>query len=247
MTVAPTIHRHVDAGVTCCDPLWEEAYRRFETPEQEISKFQSRLKKFGITDDHPTDARLAELFCGRGGGLIALADLGFTNLTGVDLSLTLLEQYWGADRKEPAELHLADCRSLPFADASLDAVIIQGGLHHLPNLPADLESTLSEVRRVLSPSGHLYVVEPWLTPFLAFVHKVVANRWVRRCWDKGDALAQMIDHERETYEQWLDMPDKLMPVFHEHFVVDQQITSWGKLQFKGRPRSSPNPNQGPRH
>ena len=33
--------------VECCNTDWEEAYRRFETPEEEISKFTKRLNSLG--------------------------------------------------------------------------------------------------------------------------------------------------------------------------------------------------------
>lgn len=225
----PQITRHVDAGETCCDPAWEAAYKRFETPEEEIEKFRRRLRWFAL-HRQPKDLRIAELFCGRGGGLIALQRLGFTNIEGVDLSESLLQEYRGA-----AKLHLADCRNLPFETGSLDAAIVQGGLHHLPQLPADLDAVLSEVRRVLKPTGTFYAVEPWQTPFLRFVHAVVERRIVRRVYKKGDALAEMTEHERTTYEQWLGQPVEIMRVFTGHFTVQRQATSWGKLRFAGTP------------
>ena len=117
----PVINRHVHSGTVCCDPAWEDAYKRFESPEEEISKFIKRLHLLGL-ENRPRDIRVAELFCGRGGGLTALKRLGFTHLEGVDLSETLLLQ-----NQTGATLHLADCRDLPFEDASLDAVIIHGG------------------------------------------------------------------------------------------------------------------------
>jgi hypothetical protein len=64
-----------------------------------------------------------ELFCGRGSGLHALGELGFTKLEGVDLSASLIEQYDGS-----AKLYVGDCRGLPFGAQSKDIVIIQGGL-----------------------------------------------------------------------------------------------------------------------
>jgi ubiquinone/menaquinone biosynthesis C-methylase UbiE len=82
-------------------------------------------------------------------------------------------------------------------------VIVQGGLHHLKTLPDDLQQTLSEAARVLRDNGVFVVVEPWLTTFLAFVHTVCRSRIARRVSLKIDALATMIDYERETYEQWL--------------------------------------------
>ncbi len=227
-----TIIRHLDTGAVCCDPDWEAAYKRFETPEQEIEKFVRRLRAFGL-DQTPKDARIVELFCGRGGGLVALERLGFTNLDGVDLSDTLLDQYRGS-----ATLHLADCRRLPLNDRSFDAAIVHGGLHHLPNLPDDLNAVLKEVQRVLQPDGTLYVVEPWLTPFLRFVHAVVQQPLVRKIYSKGDALATMIDRERETYEQWLSQGNRVRASFQQCFETKAERAAWGKWIFAGRPRRS---------
>jgi ubiquinone/menaquinone biosynthesis C-methylase UbiE len=226
----PQIIRHVETGETCCDPEWEQAYERFETPAEEIEKFVRRLRAFGL-DQQPKDIRIVELFCGRGGGLVALQQLGLTNIEGVDLSETLLRKYRGV-----AKLHLADCRNLPFDDHSFDAAIVQGGLHHLPSLPNDLDSVLSEVNRILQPAGTFYVVEPWLTPFLRFVHAVVQQPLVRRIYRKGDALAEMIEHERETYEQWLGQPEQLLDVFKRCLAVGKQRTAWGKLVLTATPR-----------
>lgn len=231
----PDISRHVSTGQICCDPEWEAAYRRFETPEEEIAKFIRRLRAFGI-HKQPKESRIVELFCGRGGGLIALERLGMTSIQGVDLSETLLKQYEGT-----AKLHLADCRDLPFENGSFDAAIVQGGLHHLPQLPEDLESVLSEVNRILVPDGRFYVVEPWLTPFLRFVHAVVEQPIVRRFYKKGDALAEMTEHERVTYEQWLGQPKELLGVFCRYFDVKQQATTWGKLRLVGKPTKASQP------
>ena len=226
---AQIVH-HVAAGQMCCEPEWEDAYKRFETPEEEIAKFTQRLKQFSF-DSLPRDACINEIFCGRGGGLVALERLGFTNIEGTDLSDTLLQEYRGI-----AKLHLADCLNMPFDDKEYDAVIVQGGLHHLPRLPSDLDQCLGEVSRILKPDGMFYVVEPWSTPFLRFVHFVVEKKLMRKIYAKGDALAAMIDRERVTYEQWLGQPEEILSVFDKHFDSQQKQTSWGKLTFSGIPR-----------
>lgn len=223
------IIRHLDAGETCCDPDWEAAYKRFETAEEEIAKFTKRLQSLGV-DQLPRNARIVDLFCGRGGGLKALERIGMENIEGVDLSETLLKQYHGIGK-----LHLADCRRLPLACQAYDAVTVQGGLHHLPTLPADLDSVLSDVRRILKPSGKLFVIEPWLTPFLRIAHTIVERPLVRHVYGKGDALAEMIDRERETYEQWLGQPNQILEVFDRYFATVQRRTSWGKLIYVGVP------------
>ncbi len=213
------------------DP-WEAAYLRFETPEQEIHKFIARLKRLRARQ-WPRDAEIVELFCGRGNGLIALQLLGFTRLEGVDFSPRLLAQYKG-----PAKCTVADCRKLPFPDRSKDGLIVQGGLHHLPTLPDDLEQTFSEMQRVLRRHGRVIFVEPWLTPFLKFVHWVSENPLARRLSNKMDALATMIQFERRTYEQWLNQPELIQKIASAHFVPLHESFAWGKWNFLGTPRSS---------
>lgn len=221
------IHRHLDQGVECCDPIWEEAYRRFETPEEEIAKFTARLQRLGA-GALDRQSRILELFCGRGGGLHAWKRLGFSNVEGLDLSESLLQQYKG---DEP--LHLADCRQLPFEDASFDLAVVQGGLHHLPELDGDLAACLSETCRVLRPGGEFWMVEPWMTPFLKWAHQITNLSLVRRLYPKGDALATMTEQEAKTYYQWLSCPEKLLATFNDHFRSRYQRIAWGKLEFAG--------------
>jgi ubiquinone/menaquinone biosynthesis C-methylase UbiE len=203
---------------------------RFETPKQEIQKFVSRLQKLGAAQ-WPRNAEIVELFCGRGNGLSALERLGFTHVEGADLSPRLIAQYRGS-----AKCFVADCRRLPFADRSKDVLIVQGGLHHLPALPEDLEKTFSEMQRVLRKDGRVVFVEPWLTPFLKFVHAVSENPLARRLSNKMDALATMIQFERRTYEQWLTQPDLIRKSARTYFTPIHESFEWGKWNFVGHPR-----------
>jgi SAM-dependent methyltransferase len=211
------------------DP-WEAAYLRFESPEQEIHKFIKRLTRLGASQ-WPREAEIVELFCGRGSGLIALDRLGFTHVEGVDLSPRLVAQYRG-----PAKCTIGDCRRLPFTDRSKDVLIIQGGLHHLPALPDDLNQTFSEMHRVLRSSGRAVLVEPWLTPFLKFAHALSENPLARRLSNRIDALAVMIQFERRTYEQWLGQPELIRKVARSHFVPAHESFTWGKWNFVGTPK-----------
>lgn len=210
---------------------WEAAYLRFETPEEEIRKFTERLRRLGASE-WPRDIKVVELFCGRGNGLQALAGLGFRNIEGVDLSPRLLAEYKGQ-----ARCHAGDCRELPFADQSKDAAIVQGGLHHLPALPGDLDRVFAEIRRVLRPEGRVVFVEPWLTPFLWFVHGVAAIPLARRASGKLDALAVMIENERQTYENWLRRPQEISELARRYFRAERESFGWGKWNFVGRPRT----------
>ena len=211
--------------------LWESAYRRFETPEEETRKFIRRLLELGARD-WPRDASIVELFCGHGNGLHALTRLGFTRLEGVDLSAGLLAEYTG-----PAKCYVSDCRSLPFPNRSRNIAVINGGLHHLPKLPEDLERTLSEVHRVLREEGQLAIVEPWLTPFLTLVHQVCNVAIARRLSRKIEVLATMIELEQPVYGCWLAQPKEILTAFNKFFEPQKCKASWGKLLFVGKARS----------
>lgn len=220
----------VEPRTTIGHCTWEDAYARFETPEQEVRKFMRRLRKLGA-DAWPKDAQVIELFCGRGNGLETLRRLGFGNIEGADLSASLLAQYRGSSKT-----HLCDCRELPLPDRSKDVVIVQGGLHHLPDLLDDLRRVLREVNRVLRDNGRFMVVEPWMTPFLAFVHKTCRIRVIRRLSNKLDACATMIELEHPTYDDWLARPRLIHDLLEEYFVTERCWIAWGKLMFVGRPR-----------
>ncbi len=212
----------------CCNPEWEAAYARFETPQEETAKFLARLRRLGAPGWR-RDLEVVEIFCGRGGGLRAWETLGFTALEGVDLSENLLAQYSGG-----ARLYVGDCRRMGFADSSRDVICVQGGLHHLPVLMEHLEETVAEVRRVLRPGGRFVVVEPWLTPFLRLVHALCARALVRRASGKIDALARMIDGERQTYLQWLSRPAEIRAALARGFSTERQEVAWGKFSWVGR-------------
>jgi SAM-dependent methyltransferase len=206
---------------------WERAYLRFETPDQEIRKFMRRLERLGAPS-WPRDARILDLFCGRGNGMVALERLGFTSLHGVDLSPRLVQLYRGRGRGVAG-----DCLALPIRTASHDVAIVQGGLHHLPDVAAHLPMVVSEVHRVLRPGGRFVVVEPWLTPFLRGVHWAVRLP-LRRMWGRLDALATMIEYEGDTYRRWLARPDFVLSALTRTFTPELSEQRRGKLLFVGR-------------
>ncbi len=220
----------VHEPLTCCDPAWEEAYLRFETPLQEVAKFRRRLERLGASN-WSRDVAIVELFSGRGNALHAWQQLGFSRLEGVDLSDRLLRQYRGN-----ATLYVCDARELAFEAASRDIVAVQGGLHHLQQLPQDLDRTLAEVARVLRPGGLFVAVEPWLTPFLSVVHALSEIRLVRRALPKFDAFAIMTERERDTYENWLRNHAMVLALLQRHFEPQHLRKRLGKLEFVGRRR-----------
>ena len=93
---------------------------------------------------------------GSGNAAIAAARLG-CRATGSDYVPALLER--GRERARAERLTIdfveGDAESLPFGDASFDAVTVGFGIRNVD----DLEAGLHELRRVLRPGGRLGVLE----------------------------------------------------------------------------------------
>ncbi len=207
---------------------WETAYRAFESPEEEVRKFRRRLQGLGA-DGWDRHSRVVEVCSGRGSGLRAWHSLGYPNVLGVDLSSAMVSGYDG-----PGRCIRGDARSLPLDNGSCGIAAVQGGLHHLAS-EDDVERALSEMRRVVGPRGRVLLVEPWPTPFLGFVHSVCRIGLARRLSKKIDALATMIEEERETYERWLSAPAEHLALV-ERYVRPQVLRyRWGKIVAMGSP------------
>ena len=123
---------------------------------------------------------------------------------------------------------------LPFDDASFcDIAVVQGGLHHLNELPGDLNRTLLEVKRVLRPSGRVVIVEP-LVDAVSVSGSFSLSPPRGSCWAKLNALATMIEFERHTYEQWLRQPRLIRQSLDRHFKPEIVRVCYGKLMYVGR-------------
>ncbi len=90
-----------------------------------------------------------------------------------DLSLPMLRQ---AAQKPALRALMSPAEALPFADASIPAIVIIDALHHVH----DQAQTCAELYRVLAPGGTLVVEEPDLRTFtvklLALAEKLLLMR-----------------------------------------------------------------------
>jgi len=97
--------------------------------------------------------RVLDACCGTGDLAIAARKAGAGDVVGIDFSARMLER---ARRKAPElEWQQADVLSLPFEDASFDAVVVGFGVRNVE----DLEAGIRELRRVLRPGGRLGILE----------------------------------------------------------------------------------------
>ena len=77
---------------------------------------------------------------------------------GTGVARALGHRWWGADVVANDALDLlADARALPFATASLSALVLKDALHHV----GDVDDFLDEAARVLRPGGVVAVFDPY--------------------------------------------------------------------------------------
>ena len=98
--------------------------------------------------------RVLEVGCGRGIGLEILLQHGAAAVVGCDLDSTMvaLAQQRVAIYGDSARVFVGDAAALPAPDASFDAVVDYGVMHHIPEWP----QALQEIARVLRPGGTFY-------------------------------------------------------------------------------------------
>ena len=117
-----------------------------------------------VAHDLPSGGVAVDVGTGTGTGTFAIAlaarraDADIKGVDGDPQILALARRKQGAGA---VEWHEGLAQTLPFEDASADAVTISLVLHHL--LPEDKRAALSEIRRILKPGGRLHIAD-WGRP-----------------------------------------------------------------------------------
>ncbi|MBM2848775.1 MAG: methyltransferase type 11 [Anaerolineales bacterium] len=91
--------------------------------------------------------RVLEVGCGRGVGIEILLALGAAHVTGFDLDpkMVALAQKRVAKYGDRARVFVGDAEAIDAPDATFDATVDYGIIHHIPNWP----QALKEIARVL--------------------------------------------------------------------------------------------------
>ena len=98
--------------------------------------------------------RVLEVGCGRGVGIDILLTRGAANVVGFDLDgeMVALARKRAAKYGDHAHVFVGDAAAIAAPDASFDAVVDYGIIHHIPPWP----QALREITRVLRNGGSFY-------------------------------------------------------------------------------------------
>jgi len=124
----------------------------------EMQRHQGRLKLWEakVAKSFPAHASILNIGCGTGREAFALHAMGF-RVTGVDVSETAVAIARGAAAEQDVciDFLVTDGTSLPFDDASFDAVILWAQTFGLFHGGENQHHILMECKRVLRPGGLL--------------------------------------------------------------------------------------------
>lgn len=146
--------------------------------------------------------RVLEVGCGWGVGIEILLSLGATYVAGFDFdpAMVVLAQSRLTKYEDRVALFVGDATTIAAPDATFDAVVDYGVIHHIP----DWSQALHEIARVLKPGGIFYFedllkgfISAWPTRML-FDHPQ-ATQFKGREFQTGLAAA---DLQVQQWRQW---------------------------------------------
>ena len=171
--------------------------------------------------------RVLDLATGSGDVAFALADAlpGRARLTGMDFCQPMLDEAVRKRTTNPRwasiEFKQGDGMALPLEKNSFDAITISFGLRNM----ADRHTALTEMRRVLRPGGHLFVLEfsqPyfWFKPiYFAYLKFLLPS------------VAAVVTGDRSAYEYLCGSIEK----FPDREKMSGEITQAGFRRVHGTP------------
>jgi SAM-dependent methyltransferase len=134
----------------------------------------------------PKQARLLDYGCGYGRTLGELHDAGWRNSVGVDLAPAMIAR---GRREHPwLDLRLVDGPSVPETDGAFEAAFLFAVLTAIPD-ETDQIAVMTELRRLLAPSGWLYLSDYLLQDDERSQARYRAGELrhgVRGVWDRED-------------------------------------------------------------
>lgn len=139
--------RLMDEDLKKQQELYDKGWRKeLQAGKEERGNLKTNLEFLDQTDVLKRDDKVLEIGCGIGSVVFELSKQGF-DITGTDISSEAIS--YGLKKYGDVRLEVQPAETLPYDDESFDVVLSFDLFEHI----AQIDRHVSEVRRVLRPSG----------------------------------------------------------------------------------------------
>lgn len=139
--------RLMDEDLKKQQELYDKGWRKeLQAGKEERGNLKTNLEFLDQTDALKRDDKVLEIGCGIGSVVFELSKQGF-DITGTDISSEAIS--YGLKKYGDVRLEVQPAETLPYDDESFDVVLSFDLFEHI----AQIDRHVSEVRRVLRPSG----------------------------------------------------------------------------------------------
>lgn len=187
------------------------AYRLWQAPFA-----RRKLVPLLAHNDLSAVGRVLDVGCGPGTNARLFAGPRTTRYLGVDLSKAYAAH---SRRRTGCPVTVADARRLPLPRGSFDCVLVNSVLHHVDT--PGVHAVLADLARVLSPGGHLHVLDLVFPP-----ERSVARLFAQL--DRG-RHARVLEEWRELFTTYF-VPVAFVP----YTVRVGGVACLSMVYFKGR-------------
>ena len=127
-------------------------------------RFTRRFKQLLVSEAELCEnTTVLDVACGNGSLLAALNNktpiIGF----GIDIADRMIKN--AAANNPDMTFRVSGCESIPFGECSMDVITVCAAYHHFP----DTQAFAKEAKRVLRPSGAIYIADVYLPSVPRFV------------------------------------------------------------------------------
>jgi ubiquinone/menaquinone biosynthesis C-methylase UbiE len=192
---------------------WDSNFVNLDSIHFSSKKNLNRLQKLKFFDLTNQDDLILDLFCGRCDTSYGLTNYRLKVING-DLSFNLLK----INKKAKNKIQL-NALLLPFKNNQFNAVIIQGGLHHLESFE-QLTICFSELKRILKSNGYVFISEPGNTLVLKLWLFLIKRTNVWKLSPYSRNWHSVYSEEERSHSVYLENVSKLIDYLKKNWVIE---------------------------